>query len=165
MPVECVYSPRPTQGAVVTPLPVDMSELCIALEAESGDLRWFLDVGTGNVILVAADYAPEENDGLSVADLEQNVERFRVVPAADPNDLVGDMRAFAASLTDLRLKESLDLALSAPRPERRFRAALGWLPETLERWHSFRQAQCEARARGWLQSLGIAPVARPEARD
>ena len=137
-----------------------MSELCIALEAEPAELSWFLDLTTGDVILVNVEYDPEENDGLTVSDLEQNTQRFRQVPSADPVDMVGDMQAFAAQLTDLRLKESLDLALSAPRPERRFRAALGWLPDELDRWHSFRQQRCEGRATTWLESLGITPSYR-----
>jgi len=141
-----------------------MSELCIALEAEAVELRWFLDLSTGDVILVNDEYVPEENDGLSVDDLEQNAQRFRQVPAADPADTVSDMQAFAGGLGDVRLKESLELALSAPRPERRFRAALGWLPDELERWHSFRQGRCEGRARAWLESLAIAPTAREAAR-
>ena len=140
-----------------------MSELCIALEAEPAELRWFLDVSNGDVILVNDEYLPEENDGVSVGDLEQNTERFRQVPSADPADMVGDMLAFTSALTDARLKESLELALSAPRPERRFRAALGWLPEELERWHGFRQGRCEARAMHWLGTLGIAPSERPNA--
>ncbi len=143
-------------------LPVDMSELCIALEAEPAELRWFLDVSNGDVILVNDEFVPEENDGLSVQDLEQNAERFRQVPPSNPADVVGDMVAFAAQLTDERLKESLELALSAPRPERRFRAALGWLPDELERWHSFRQGRCEGRATQWLQSLGITASHRAE---
>ena len=55
---------------MTTPLPVDMSELCIALEAEPAELRWFLDTSNGDVILVNDEYVPEENDGLSVLDLE-----------------------------------------------------------------------------------------------
>ena len=143
------------------PLPVDMSELCIALEAEPADLRWYLDLTNGNVILVSVEYDPEENDGLTASDLEQNTGRFRFVPEADPADMVGDMTAFTAQLTDVQLKESLELALSAPRPDRRFRAALGWLPDELDRWHSFRQRRCEARAKAWLESLGISPAFRP----
>lgn len=144
----------------LAPLPVDMSELCIALEAEPADLRWFLDVTNGDVILVNVEYDPEENAGLTVSDLEQNTQRFRQVPSAAPADMLGDMQAFAAQLTDVQLKESLDLALSAPRPDRRFRAALGWLPDELDRWHSFRQRQCEDRATVWLETLGITPTYR-----
>ncbi len=137
-----------------------MSELCIALEAEPADLRWFLDVTNGDVILVNVEYDPEENAGLTVGDLEQNTQRFRQVPSADPADMIGDMQAFSAQLSDVQLKESLDLALSAHRPDRRFRAALGWLPDELDRWHSFRQQRCEARATTWLDSLGIKPSYR-----
>jgi hypothetical protein len=137
-----------------------MSELCIALEAEPADLRWYLDLSNGDVILVGGDYEPEENDGLTISTLAENTQRFRQVPSAEAADLVGDMTAFTAQLADVQLKESLELALSAPRPDRRFRAALGWLPDELERWQSFRQARCEARATAWLESLGISPAFR-----
>ena len=110
--------------------------------------------------VVLTSYDPEENAGLTVSDLEQNTQRFRQVPSAAPADMLGDMQAFAAQLTDVQLKESLDLALSAPRPDRRFRAALGWLPDELDRWHSFRQRQCEDRATVWLETLGITPTYR-----
>ncbi len=137
-----------------------MSELCIAVEAEPADLKWYLDLTNGNVILVSHEYSASENGGITAVQLEQTADRFTLVPAATAADGVSDMTAFAAQLTDLRLKESLDLALSAPKPERRFRAALGWLPEELERWHSFRQSRCEQRARVWLTSIGIAPGQR-----
>lgn len=138
-------------------LPVDLSELCIALaaEAEASDLRWFLDLHSGRVILVSREYDANEWGGLELTEIEGHPERFTPVPPAPPEAQLDDMKAFVAALTDARLKESLELALTAPRPERRFRAVLGWLPPELERWHQFRQGQCEARAHRWLSTLGV----------
>lgn len=141
-------------------LPVDLEELCIALEAEAGDLRWYLDVASGDVILVTREYEPAEHGGLTVVEIESDPTRFRRIPGGNPQDAIDDMKAFAGQLKDAQLKESLDLALSAPRPDRRFRAVLGWLPEQQQLWHDFRQARCVRRALGWLASQGIAPAER-----
>jgi hypothetical protein len=137
-------------------LPVDLEELCIALEAEPGDLRWYLDLSSGDVILLSREYEPAEHGGLTIDEIEGTPSRFRRIPPGNPQDAVEDMKAFADQLSDAQLKESLMLALSAPRPERRFRAVLGWLPEQQQQWHDFRQARCAQRARAWLASQGIA---------
>ncbi|MDX2011866.1 MAG: UPF0158 family protein [Myxococcaceae bacterium] len=139
------------------PLAVDLAELCIALsaEGETTELKWFLDRDSGRVILVSREYDPNEWGGLTVQDIEGTPARFTPVPAAEPTTQLGDMKAFVEGLSDVRLKESLDIALSAPRPERRFRAVLGWLPDELDRWHAFRQQRCEARATAWLASVGV----------
>src|SRR5262249_22758710 len=99
----------------------------------------------------------DDYGGLKVEDIEGNPQRFRRVPTADERQTLQDMEAFAQGLGDERLKESLMLALEAPRPERRFRAVLGWLPEEQQRWHAFRHERLEARARAWLEQLGLAP--------
>lgn len=145
-----------TDPATPKKLQVDFDELCIALEADaSAELRWFLDLSTGGVILVTREYEPEDNDGLPLAEVLTTPDRFVPVPGSS-QATVEDMQAFVGHLTDARLKESLELALSAPRPERRFRAVLGWLPEEQERWHAFRLSRVEARARAWLVSVGVA---------
>jgi hypothetical protein len=138
-------------------LPVDLAELCIALGSETdvSELKWFLDLESGKVILVSREYDATEWGGLSPEDIENNPFRFKPVPAAGPEHHLVDMHAFVSGLTDARLKESLEIALSAPRPERRFRAVLGWLPDELERWHAFRKQRTEQRAHSWLGSVGV----------
>ncbi len=138
-------------------LPIDMPDVCIALSGEGGSLKWFLDTETGNTLLLNAEYDPHQNDGIAADEVERRPERFKRIPESKPSEMVGDMQAYAAQLADQRLKESLELALAAPHPERRFRAALGWLPEELAKWHAFRQGQLEARARAWLMGLGLKP--------
>ena len=139
------------------PLRIDMSELCIALEEEARGFAWYLDVENGETVLVNAEYEPEEYGGLTIDEIEGNPERFRRVPRGSETESVRDMEAFAAQHPDERLRESLTLALAAPRPERRFRAVLGWLPEEQHSWHTFRQGRLQRRAIDWLADLGLAP--------
>ena len=134
---------------------IDLIELITAFEAEVSGLRWFLDRVTGNVYLVTHEYDPRENGGLTVDDLETNKSRFALVPSPTPEIALDDMISFARQIADLRLRETLEIALSAARPERRFRAVLGWLPERQQDWLSFRKARCEARAHTWLEQLGV----------
>ncbi len=139
-------------------LPIDLTELCIALENEAQGFDWYLDTVTGDTVLVNAEYDPEEYGGLKVDEIEGDPQRFRRVPTTDERTAFADMEAFAQAHPDERLKESLMLALEAIRPERRFRAVLGWLPEEQHQWHSFRHQRLETRARAWLEHLGLQPA-------
>jgi hypothetical protein len=141
-------------------LPVDFPELCLALSAEADDLRWYLDLQTGDVLLLNREWDPAEHGGLTADEIEADEARFRLVPPPEPKLSVDDMSAYAKQVSDPVLKDSLELALSAPKPERRFRAVLGWLPEEQEKWHRFREARCQARAKAWLDSLGLARAPR-----
>ena len=120
-------------------------------------MRWFLDTQTGSTLLLNAEYDPAQNNGLTPAQVESDANRFKRIPAGDSHLTLTDMAGFAAQTPDLMLRESLELALAAPHPERRFRAVLGWLPEEQSRWHSYRQGQLEQRARLWLKKLGLEP--------
>jgi hypothetical protein len=143
---------------MLTPLPVDLADLCIALEAEASGYRWYFDLETGETILLNGEYDPEEHDGLTTDDIKGRPQRFRRVPTETNVQALADMKGFADSLEDGRLKESLLLALAAVRPERRFRAVLGWLPDELGRWHRFRHALLSQRAMNWLEGLGVRAV-------
>ena len=141
-------------------LPVDLDDLVVAFEAEGELLQWYLDVQTGAVILVWREYEPADHDGLTATEIETDPLRFVKVPPADPQHLVGDMEAFADAIDDQQLKESLQIALAAPRPEKRFKAALSWLPEQLARWHAWRLQKCHERVKSWLARLGLTAESR-----
>ncbi len=134
---------------------IDLSDVCIALSGDGGALRWFFDVQTHTALLLTAEYEPQDNGGLTPEQIEADTRRFKRIPPAEPSQALHDMASFTAQTTDARLKESLELALEAPHPERRFRAVLGWLPEEQARWHSWRQGQLELRARDWLKKVGV----------
>lgn len=141
-------------------LPVDLEELSIALEAEAADLRWYFDQDTGDVLLVTPEFEPAEHGGLTVTEIESEPTRFVRIPPGHPQRVIDDMRAFVTSLGDSTLQESLELALSASRPERRFKTALSWLPERQQQWHAWHREQCQQRALAWLARQGIVPTAR-----
>ena len=138
------------------PPTIDLADVCVALSGEGGALRWFLDTQAGTTVLLNGEYDPADNGGLTVEQVEGDRARFKPIPAGDAGQTLQDMQAFAARVPDAKLRESLELALAAPHPERRFRAVLGWLPEELQRWHAWRKQQLELRARQWLKSVGLA---------
>ena len=142
----------------LNPLPVDLADLCIALESEASGYRWYFDLETGETILLNGEYDPEEHNGITSDDIKGRPQRFRRVPTETTAQALADMKGFPDSLDDGRLKESLMLALAAPRPERRFRAVLGWLPDELGRWPRFRHALLSERAMRWLAGLGVQAV-------
>lgn len=136
---------------------IDLADVGIALSGEGGPLRWYLDTETGSTLLLNAEYEPSQNNGITAAQVEADSKRFRRIPTGDVHLTLTDMGAFAEATTDPKLKESLEFALAAPHPERRFRAVLGWLPEELAKWHAFRQGALEQRARQWLKKIGLEP--------
>ena len=120
-------------------------------------MRWYLDTQTGATLLLNAEYDPGQNNGLTAKEIEADSQRFKTIPSGDAQLTLTDMASFAKQTTDALLRDSLELALSAPHPERRFRAVLGWLPEEQARWHTYRQGQLELRARSWLKKIGVEP--------
>ncbi len=136
-------------------LEVDIADVCVALSGEGGELEWYLDLHSGETLLVNSEYSPEEHGGLTPKQIHADSLRFKRIPPPAHDELLRDMESFAAESPDERLKQSLELALSAPHPERRFRAVLGWLPDEQQRWRSFRQERLERRAKSWLSTLGL----------
>lgn len=137
------------------PLPIDLGDVCAALESADEGHRWYLDSSTGETVLINAEFDPQDYDGRSAVEIEGDQARYRRIPRVDGDTLLADMHDFASQMMDVRLKESLLLALSAPRPERRFKAVLSWLPEPQKTWQLFRQRCVEMRARDWLTSQGL----------
>lgn len=139
---------------------VDLTELRLAFEADTQDLPWFFDTQTGAVLLTTAEYDPAQHGGLTVAQIEGDAQRFLRVPPSNPDQLIADMREFAEGSGDTQLKESLELALSAPRPDKRFKTVMSWLPEQQARWNAWRQQRTLERVTAWLAGHGLKAAAR-----
>jgi hypothetical protein len=71
----------PTSKTLI-PLPVDLSDLCIALESEAADYRWYFDLDTGETILLGPEFDPEEYGGLTREDIKGRPQRFHRVPSS-----------------------------------------------------------------------------------
>ncbi len=138
------------------PVPIDLDDLEIALTSLEEAPR-YLDLRTG-VSRTAATFpssveawelSPDEVDeGL----LKRYLVRVLPLPAAVP---YGWMVAFAASVDQPRLRESLEVALRGRGAFQRFKRALADHPDERERWLVFRAEQARAAVRSWLEEHEI----------
>lgn len=136
-------------------LPIDISEVCMALDTSRGDVVWFIDAKTGELTLVSPESGKGGDEGPTRDELERLPKRYLPFPVADRRAGIQDMKAFAAQLEDERLRESLEMALTAPAPFRRFKSVLQYVPEERERWLRFRRKRLEERAHRWLARHGL----------
>jgi hypothetical protein len=139
-------------------LPIDLDDLCIALDTGPGELSWFLDAQTGETILVNNEYDPTDTEGPSQEEIEANPDRYLQIPEASSDQGYRDMQAFIASVKDERFRESLEIAILGPGPFRRFKSVLNHVPEQRELWFAFKKQRMLTRALEWLKEHGIAPV-------
>ncbi len=130
-------------------IPVDLEELAFAFDDGSPEHEYFLDLETGEVLLVAEELgfieARQERERIA-----EHVERYLPVPQLGATVASGDMDAFVETVADDRLQELLDVALDGQGACRRFRDALDRYPAERDRWHAFRHERLMARVRAWL---------------
>ena len=136
---------------------IDFEELEIAMTLEGGETTAYLDVQTGEVLMIFDDF--EESEEME-ARVDADPKRYRVIDPFDTRDDYRTMESFAATCED-ELRDALDDALSGRRGVfSRFRAVLELHPQHLERWYTHRTEHRAARARAWLESEGIEATLR-----
>jgi hypothetical protein len=119
-------------------VPVDVEGLQVAYLDDSGQISYFLDTMTGEVVEVRNRPAPPG-------------ERFKRVPARTPESDADDRRAFLQSLDDSAAKQSLAARIESAE----FRQALS-ADRTIERaWYNFRNERATRTIEQWLQTLGL----------
>lgn len=144
----------------MSPLPVDLEQLVVALESNDGGLQWFLDRETGEVFPVTDDIR-ELDEALAEA-LEEGSGRYVFIEPLPSSESLRLMARFAASVPRSGVREQLEAALRGPKPFRRFKDALVQWPAQREAWFAFRDRALEARAREWLADQGIEVGEREE---
>ena len=140
-------------------LPVDLSELWLALEDYDGGLGlhtyWF-DTKTGEVIFLTEDL--EEQDELR-EQIEENASgRFVPIEPISSHEGFRIMRDFVQTLPHTRLREKLEWCLDGPKPFRRFKDALYEDKAVQEKWYKFHEQALERCAIEWLAALGVEPL-------
>jgi hypothetical protein len=121
---------------------VDLEGLQVAYLDDSGQISYYLDTMTGEVVEVRNRPAPPG-------------ERFKRVPSRTAETDVQDRRAFVASLDDSPLKSAL---MSAAPGE--FRRVLGTDRGVERAWYNFKNAQATRSIESWLRNLGLQPPHR-----
>jgi hypothetical protein len=146
-------------------LPVNLEDLCAALDDGSFEHQYFLDTETGDVIFVPEMYGDEDMQQ-QLADIDADeTGRYVQVPSAESSGGYRDMEEYIAALPDERLQELLEVAIRGKGAFRRFKDVLARDPGALRHWFEFKSLQLQGRAREWLADQGYEPSGvRPPSR-
>jgi hypothetical protein len=153
----------PAPGQPQRRVPLNWDDLEMALTANEDEWTCYLDVRTGEVQMVAIDRLAIDDVGPTVEEIDAGLDAGCLI-AIEPigsSAEYGWMAEFAASVTNARLRDRLEVALDGRGAFRRFKNVLFDAPAERERWFAFRDRRLRAAAREWLADQGIEPAAGP----
>lgn len=131
---------------------LDISELMNTFESGSLELRHYLDLKTGEILLISDfDEDEELNDKI---EKEYNT-RYKSIPHIESHEGYRDMEFFVETVEDTNLKEKLCIAINGKGAFRRFKDVLLSYPEERERWFKFKDEMVKERVMSWLESEEI----------
>ena len=123
---------------------IDRDGLQVAFLDESGQIDYFLDAHTGEVV--------EVRPGDSRHGIDSAPDRFLRVPSRTAETEAEDRWAFVSTIEDEELHQQLSVAAG---DNRRFRLAVA-ADRTVERaWYSFKNDRATAAIEGWLEANGL----------
>lgn len=135
-------------------LKVNLDELCSAMEDNSYENKYYLDLKTGEILLISDYMDDEETENLS-ARIEEDYRRYELIPKVESYEGYDDMEDFIATVKDEHLAELLEVAIDGKGAFRRFKDVLANYPEENERWFCFKDERMEQRALEWLGDIGV----------
>jgi len=135
-------------------LNIDLDELCEAMENNSYEHEYYLDLETGEILFIS-DYMDDEETKKLKDRIEEDFERYERIPKAESNEGYEDMADFIATVKNEHLAELLDVAINGKGAFRRFKDVLLNYPEERERWFKFKDERIEERGLEWLDDIGI----------
>jgi hypothetical protein len=122
-----------------------------ALESQLDTIKNYYDRTSGDVVMISEEF------GEGPADIDQQTDRFLLIPPLTNNDLFQIMEDFIEDLPNAALQEELNLALIEKGAFQRFDETLKKYPTRFEQWRKFRVDKILACARAWLIDNGIEP--------
>jgi hypothetical protein len=168
-------------------LEINWMELDAAFQSGSWEMRYYLDLETGEVVMVTDEIAGylEEPPDRELRDWMQRAlqearqieegygTRYIAVPQADSHEDYRDMERFIGTVRNPRLRDRLCRAIEGRGAFRYFKDILAEYPAERERWFAFKDRRIYERISWWLESEGIEPtnpieppeVPEPEAED
>jgi hypothetical protein len=135
-------------------LKIDLDELCSAMEDSSYEHNYYLDLKTGEILLIS-DYMDDEEAEKLRDEIDEEPERYERIPRAESYEGYNDMEDFIATVEDEHLAELLEVAIDGKSAFRRFKDVLVNYPEERERWFRFKGERMEQRALEWLDDIGV----------
>ncbi|HYG57788.1 MAG TPA: UPF0158 family protein [Symbiobacteriaceae bacterium] len=143
---------------------VDLDALEMALTDGGGEIMWYLDTKTGEVILSDEldDEEAFEDEDLDLSDVElaeaaeeEELDRYILIDPFPSRIEYQDMADFADTVSDKHLRDKLDVALDGKGAFRRFKNVLLDYPDVREQWFQFRDKRMHKRVLEWLQENGL----------
>jgi hypothetical protein len=168
-------------------LKINWTELEAAFEMSSWEMHHYLDLETGEVLVVtdeAARYVEEPPDSelsewmQEMVKVARQVEagygtRYIGIPEVDSHEGYRDMEHFISTVRDDRLRDQLWRVIQGRGAFRRFKDVLADYPDERERWFAFKDRCIHEQVVDWLESEDIEPtnpieppeVPEPEAEE
>ena len=135
-------------------LRIDVGELMMALEDNSGMAECYLDRKTGEVLRVSDALLGEEDEELS-ARIEADPERYVLIDPIPSSTGFETMADFVETVADAAARRALERALAGHKPFRAFKDALLDYPAERENWFRFKDAAYRRHAEAWLADNGV----------
>ena len=136
-------------------LPVNLDELFEAIEDSSFEHEYFLDLDTGEILLLS-EYMDDEDTEPLRDRIDDDPERYEAIPKAESHEGYRDMQAFIETVDNEHLAELLEVAISGKGAFRRFKDVLLNYPEEREKWFQFKNDRVEERVLDWLDGIDVA---------
>lgn len=147
-------------------VPVNWDDLEMALTANPGEWTCYLDLRTGEVQMVPVGRFGDDDELPSEDEIDAGLEAGHLVYVEPLGSSVeyGWMAEFAATVSDARLRDRLEVALDGPGAFRRFKNVLAGDAAARERWFRFRDERVREAMRGWLEEHDIEATTEPPER-
>ena len=133
---------------------INFSEICEAMEDNSPEFRHYLDLQTGEVI-IDSDYYGEPDREKLFNKIEQNSERYNLIPTISSYEGYQDMENFIYTVGNEKLQNELSRVIQGRGAFRRFKDVLSQNPEEQIRWCDFKNKIIQQKAKEWLEGLGM----------
>jgi hypothetical protein len=139
------------------PLKIDLDELCSAIEDNSYEHEYYLDLETGEILFLS-EYLDDEERGKLRGRIDDAPHRYERIPKAESHEGYEHMVDFIATVKDERLVELLEVAINGKGAFRRFKDVLLKYPEERERWFQFKDDRMEEKAMEWLGDIDVSLI-------
>jgi len=165
-------------------LKVNIGELMIALDNNSWEMNYYLDLETGEVVSVSEETSSalqgileqagaetplngeklvrqsnlqdwQQEEALLAWKIESNFSHYLPIEPDNPYEDYSDMEDFIFTVKDEHLRELLWVAIDGKGAFRRFKNTLLRYPQERERWFSFKDNLIRQRAAEWLANYDI----------
>jgi len=154
-----------TEESAAREVQVDLDALMSAFVDEDYEQTHFLDVATGEMLLIPEEDFEEEDLHPVAAKVDSHPDRYLPVPKLDPDDVLEDLAAYVQDLPDEDVREKLGQALQQGLEGVDFEAFFEGHPDLAESWEAFRRQHLQDRVLAWLAERNLKPADLPSVAE